>query len=72
MSYWNAVVNRWHGIGFIRCMKVIHINPAKKELSLTQKFVQAMLKKDIDVFKATSRQFLRNNPLYFADLGIIA
>jgi len=53
-------------------MKVIHINPAKKELSLTQKFVQAMLKKDIDVFKATSRQFLRNNPLYFADLGIIA
>jgi len=53
-------------------MKVIHINQSKKELSLTQKFVQAMLKKDFDAFKATSRQFLRNNPMYFSDLGFIA
>jgi len=66
------MVNHWHGIGFIRCMKVIHINQSQKELSLTQKFVQAMLKKDFDAFKSTSRQFLRNNPMYFSDLGIIA
>jgi len=53
-------------------MKVIHLQQPKKEISLTQKFIQAMLRKDADSFKATSRQFLRNNPLYFSDLGIIA
>ncbi len=53
-------------------MKVIHFQQSKKELSLTQKLIQAMLSKDVDSFKATSRQFLRNNPLYFSGLGIIA
>lgn len=53
-------------------MKVIHFQQPKKELSLTEKFIQAMLSKDVDSFKATSRQFLRNNPDYFAGLGVIA
>jgi hypothetical protein len=53
-------------------MKVIHFQPSTKELSLTQKFIQAMLSKDADAFKSTSRQFLRNNPLYFSGMGIIA
>ena len=53
-------------------MKVIHSQQPKKELSLTQKFIEAMLSKDFDAFKATSSQFLRNNPLYFSDPGIIA
>jgi len=53
-------------------MKVIHLQHTEKELSLTQKFIKAMLRKNIDSFKATNRQFLRNNPAYFSDLGIIA
>lgn len=53
-------------------MKVIHIQQQKKELSLTQKFIQAMLSKDVDSFKSTSRQFLRNNPAYYPALGGIA
>jgi len=53
-------------------MKVIHLQHTEKELSLTQKFIKAMLSKNIDSFKATNRQFLRNNPLYFSDLGVIA
>jgi hypothetical protein len=61
----------WHAIGYIPGMKVVSIQQPR-ELSATQKFVKAMLKKDINAFKATSRQFLRNNPLYFSDLGLIA
>lgn len=62
----------WHRFGIMADMKVIHLQHTEKELSLTQKFIKAMLRKDVDSFKATNRQFLRNNPLYFSDLGIIA
>jgi len=62
----------WHSIGLTAGMKVIHLQQPKKELSLTQKFIKAMLNRDVDSFKETNRQFLRNNPLYFSNLGIIA
>jgi hypothetical protein len=45
-------------------MKVLKLNPPQK-LSATEKFIRAILTRDLDAFKATSRQFLRNNQHYF-------
>ncbi len=53
-------------------MKVIKLNP-RQEHTATEKFISAILKTDIDAFKATSRQFLRNNQAYLPKLtGLIA
>ncbi|QKJ30637.1 hypothetical protein HQ865_13025 [Mucilaginibacter mali] len=44
-------------------MKVLKLTPTPK-LTATEKFIRAILTHDLDAFKATSRQFLRNNETY--------
>jgi len=53
-------------------MKVLKLN-SQRRLTVTEKFIKAILKNNLDAFKATSRQFLRNNQVYFPDnTGLIA
>ncbi|MES2277519.1 MAG: hypothetical protein V4592_15955 [Bacteroidota bacterium] len=53
-------------------MKVLKLKPTPK-LSATEKLIRAILTHDLDAFKATSRQFLRNNQAYFPQFtGFIA
>ncbi|MEO6521859.1 MAG: hypothetical protein ABIN91_09290 [Mucilaginibacter sp.] len=53
-------------------MKVVKLNTAKS-FRETEKLIVAILKRDINAFKATSKQFLRNNQAYFSDFnGMLA
>jgi len=53
-------------------MKVLKLK-ANRRLTVTEKFIKAILQKDLDAFKATSRQFLRNNQTYCPNFtGLIA
>jgi len=53
-------------------MKVIKLNTGNT-ISYTEKLIKAILERDIDAFKATSKQFLRNNQNYLPDFnGMIA
>jgi hypothetical protein len=53
-------------------MKVLKLK-SQQRLTVTEKFIKAILKDNLDAFKATSRQFLRNNQAYFSDTtGLIA
>ena len=53
-------------------MKVIKLNKSHKQTA-TEKFISAILKTDINTFKATSFQFLKNNNIYNTQLtGIVA
>jgi hypothetical protein len=45
-------------------MKVIKLTPTRT-VNVSQKLIIAILKRDIDAFKATNRQFMRNNQAYF-------
>jgi len=44
-------------------MKVLNLK-ITAPLQTTQKLIRAILQRDIDAFKATNRQFLRNNKIY--------
>jgi hypothetical protein len=53
-------------------MKVISLHPVKT-LKATEKLIIAILKRDINAFKATSKQFIHNNDAYFSGCsGMIA
>jgi hypothetical protein len=53
-------------------MKVIQLNPVKT-LKATEKLIALILQKDLDAFKATSKQFIRNNQAYLTGFsGMIA
>jgi hypothetical protein len=53
-------------------MKVLKLKTDHR-LTATEKFIKALLQKDLDAFKATSRQFLRNNQAYTSNFtGLIA
>jgi hypothetical protein len=53
-------------------MKVLKLKKQDR-LTATEKFIKAILQDNIDAFKATSRQFLRNNQAYFPNTsGLIA
>jgi hypothetical protein len=47
-------------------MKVLKLKK-QRSLTVTEKFIKAILQHDFDAFKATSRQFLRNNQAYCPD-----
>lgn len=62
----------WHIFGIRLGMKVLKLKTDHR-LTATEKFIKAILQKDIDAFKATSRQFLRNNQAYSPNFtGLIA
>ena len=44
-------------------MKILKLN-VTQPLDTTQKFIKAYFKADLNAFKYTSRQFLRNNQVY--------
>ena len=53
-------------------MKVIKLNPAPA-FKASEKLLIAILKRDINAFKATSKQFICNNRTYFSEFsGMIA
>lgn len=53
-------------------MKVIKLK-INAPLQAGEKLLKAMLLKDFDAFKATSKQFLRNNQAYYPSFsGMIA
>jgi hypothetical protein len=53
-------------------MKVLNLK-INAPLKTTEKLIRAILQRDIDAFKATNRQFLRNNELYNPQFtGLIA
>jgi hypothetical protein len=53
----------WHDSCKIETMKVISLHPSRT-IKATEKLIVAILTRDIDAFKATSKQFLRNNRAY--------
>ncbi|WP_183574582.1 hypothetical protein HDF18_01545 [Mucilaginibacter sp. X5P1] len=53
-------------------MKVLNLKIAAP-LKTTEKLIRAILQRDIDAFKATNMQFLRNNKIYNPEYtGLIA
>jgi hypothetical protein len=53
-------------------MKVIQLNSVKPTI-LTEKLLGAILNRDFNAFKATSKQFIHNNKTYFTGgSGMIA
>lgn len=65
-------IKLWHNIGNDTSMKVIKLNTSQSIVK-TEKLIIEILKRDINAFKATSKQFLRNNQAYFPDFtGMIA
>lgn len=61
----------WHTIGVDLYMKVVKLNAGDK-LTTTEKLIMAILDKDLNAFKSTNWQFLRNNKTYFLSKGLIA
>jgi hypothetical protein len=53
-------------------MKILNLNTSRP-LNTTEKLIRATLTKDINAFKATNKQFLRNNRVYYPlFMGLIA
>lgn len=53
-------------------MKVLNLK-INTPLQTTEKLIRAILQRDIDAFKSTKRQFLRNNSAYNPNFtGLIA
>ena len=53
-------------------MKILNLT-INRPLNTTQKLIKAVLAKNIDAFKLSRMQFLRNNPAYNPNLpGLIA
>ena len=62
----------WHAIGINPNMKVVKLTP-RTPVKSTVKLIKEMLKNDWDAFKATNKQFLRNNQDYHPEFnGMIA
>jgi hypothetical protein len=54
----------WHCIGKVTTMKVIQLK-TNRSSDVTEHLILRILKLDINAFKATNKQFIRNNPAYF-------
>ncbi|MBB6107744.1 hypothetical protein HDF23_000474 [Mucilaginibacter lappiensis] len=53
-------------------MKILTLKTRTRQTA-TEKMISAILERNIDAFKLTSRQFIRNNQLYFPGYsGLIA
>jgi len=53
-------------------MKVIHLKTDSK-IYVTKQLIRTFLEKDLDAFKASSRQFIRNNQVFNPQMpGLIA
>jgi hypothetical protein len=62
----------WHEIGDTPHMKILNLKRSAT-LSDTEKLIRAILQNDIDAFKSTKRQFLKNNQAYCPQfMGLIA
>ena len=62
----------WHCIGKETIMKVIQLK-TNRSSDVTEHLILRILKLDINAFKATNKQFIRNNPAYFYGFaGMIA
>lgn len=67
-----ASIRLWHHIGNTLYMKVLKLK-TDREANTTESFIAEMLRRDWNAFKATSKQFLRNNKAYHQQFtGLIA